>query len=200
MKRSVIKKSRQSHRATDQLVFDFARPEENQQRLTRAVSKTSQAHRGTGDAWYFAYGSNMSVVQKQQRTGSIRQALQARLMHYRLAFNKQGNDGFVRANIVNSPGSEVCGVAYLCNPEAMNSLDRCEGLIGGHYFRSRVTLETASGALQAEVYIAGNAFVVEEGRPTDEYLDAILSGAREHGLSEIYIDAVEKLALNPNQV
>jgi hypothetical protein len=41
------------------------------------------------DKWYFAYGSNLFIDQKEQRTGRIRQAVCCRLAEYRFAFNKR---------------------------------------------------------------------------------------------------------------
>lgn len=52
-----------------------------------------------GDQWYFAYGSNLFVDQKEERTGRSRQAIRSRLSSYRFAFNKRGGGGQVYANI-----------------------------------------------------------------------------------------------------
>lgn len=148
----------------------------------------------TDDVWYFAYGSNLSKGRKQERTGLIRSARKARLRGYRFAFNNDGGAGRVYANIVPAPSDLVWGVAYLCNPEAMAELDRREGVMGGHYRRSRVLVEAGDEELEAETYIAGEPFVVQEAVPTDEYLGFILTGAREHDLPEEYIKTIKTLA------
>lgn len=54
------------------------------------------------DHWYFAYGSNLSTEQKERRTGFIREARCARLDGYHIAFNKRGNDGTGKANMIRS--------------------------------------------------------------------------------------------------
>jgi gamma-glutamylcyclotransferase len=147
------------------------------------------------DIWYFAYGSNLSMDRKQQRTGSIRSARTACLKDYRFAFNKGGTGGEVYANIVPSPGDVVWGVVYLCDAQAMAILDDYEALETGDYWRQPVEVETTDGELlKAEAYIAGEGFVIADGRPGPWYLSLIISGARIHGLPEEYIRHIEELA------
>jgi len=148
-----------------------------------------------GDEWYFAYGSNLSVDQKEMRTGRIRKATKCRLPGHRLAFNKEGRHGEVYANIMPDAKSEVWGVAYLCNPEAMNELDRFEGVPGGHYHREKVEVVTETGEkLSAVAYVAGPRPVTEEGWPSKDYLERILKGAAHHGLPAEYIREIEQRA------
>jgi len=151
-----------------------------------------------GDVWYFAYGSNLSVDQKEFRTGRIRQAIKCQLPGYRLAFNKAGTGGHVYANVMPDAAGEVWGVAYLCDRPAMRELDRFEGVAGGHYHRQNVEVVTEAGEhLSAVAYIAGPRPVSEEGRPTAEYLERILTGAAHHGLPAEYIRQIAQLAANP---
>jgi cation transport regulator ChaC len=146
------------------------------------------------DKWYFAYGSNLLVDQKEDRTGQIRQALRARLPGYRFAFNKRGDKGQIYANIIPDESHEVWGVIYLCNPAAIKEMDKREGVSGGHYARQTVQVITDTGKeVSAETYIGGSDHLCDEGRPTDEYLNRILDGARHHGLPEEYILAIERL-------
>lgn len=51
------------------------------------------------DHWYFSYGSNLAIDQKESRTGKIREARRACLAGYRIVFNKVGSDGTGKANI-----------------------------------------------------------------------------------------------------
>jgi gamma-glutamylcyclotransferase len=150
------------------------------------------------DTWYFAYGSNLSKGRKEERTGLIRCSLRARLKDYRLAFNKKATKGSVYANIVSKAESEVWGVIYLCDPEAMAELDRLEGVMGGHYERVLIAVELDNGTQQsAEVYVAGSKFIGSDEKPSDDYLHYILTGANEHGLPIEYIEKIQKLALGP---
>jgi cation transport regulator ChaC len=148
----------------------------------------------TGDTWYFAYGSNLSVDQKEFRTGRIRRAVRCRLPGYRFAFNKRAAHGGVYANIVADATQEVWGVIYLCNRAAMDEMDRREGVAGGHYERRVVqVIDDAGENVEAVTYLAGASFVCEDGKPSAEYLQKIVTGGRHHGLPEEYVRGIEKL-------
>jgi gamma-glutamylcyclotransferase len=148
-----------------------------------------------GDQWYFAYGSNLFINQKEKRTGCIRQAVRSRLIGYRFAFNKRGGSGQICANIVPDETAEVWGVVYLCNPEAIRGMDHYEGVASGHYDRIPVTVTMDTGeAAEAITYIAGQDFICEPGTPSDEYLAKIISGARHHALPEDYVRMIQALA------
>jgi hypothetical protein len=67
------------------------------------------------DRWYFAYGSNLLVEQKELRTGAIRKSLRCRLPAHRFAFNKRAASGDVYANVIPDESATVWGVAYLCD-------------------------------------------------------------------------------------
>ncbi len=148
-----------------------------------------------GDCWYFAYGSNLFPKRKEERTETkIRQARRCRLVGYRLAFNKRGSDGNVKANIVPDPQGEVWGVIYLCSPEAMEKLDGHEGA-PSHYRRVPVEVITDQGEkVQAVTYQATEAWQCEEGFPQREYAQLIVEGAQYHGLPADYIRQVRRLA------
>ena len=151
--------------------------------------------KGPGDQWYFAYGSNLFIDQKEERTGRIRQAMRCHLPGFRFAFNKQGNGGQIYANIVQDKASEVWGVCYLCDPEAIQKMDRFEGVAGGHYEQISVAVENDAGeVLDALTYLAGEEFVCEPGMPSAKYLNTIISGARHHALPDGYIAQIERLA------
>lgn len=141
------------------------------------------------DTWYFAYGSNLDTVRKEMRTGTIRECHAAKLAGYRLAFNKRGSNGDVYANLIASPTEEVLGVVYYCSEQAIQELDRCEGVASGHYRRCSVEVETLDGRrrLNADVYIAEPEFACEETTPSEQYLSHILRGARTHQLPTSYL-------------
>jgi len=151
-----------------------------------------------GDQWYFAYGSNLFIDQKEERTGRIRQAMRCRLQGFRFAFNKRGNGGQIYANIVPDDAAEVWGVNYLCDPLAIQEMDGWEGVSSGHYERIPVTVEKESGEkVEAITYVAGEDFVCDPGNPSVEYLGKIISGARHHSLPEEYVGEIESLAAVP---
>jgi len=149
------------------------------------------------DYWYLAYGSNLWKKQKVVRTGSIRTGNEspqiARLADYRLAFNKRDKNGEVVANIMAAPGNEVIGIVYRVNDESLKKMDKYER----GYDRSIVSviLENKT-CIEAFIYIAIAKNVIEEKKPTTEYLNKIINGANEHGLPIEYIEKIQKLALS----
>jgi len=166
-----------------------------QSKKTDPAQKTLAGLGDANDVWYFAYGSNLWIDQKTERTGPIRQGDQrpriARLSNYRLAFNKRGKGGVVCANVVDSPSAEVLGVIYLCDSQSMDTMDAWE--IG--YQRKMVKVTAENGEVfDAVTYVAKPESLGPEGQPSDDYLGTILKGARAHGLPEEYIKSIEELA------
>ncbi len=143
------------------------------------------------DCWYFAYGSNLLLSQMVARTGPVRAGDEspriAHLPHYRLAFNMRGGDGQVYANIV-QPGDGVIGVLYRCGPEAMEKLD---GYERGYDRQEVVVTDDAGVAIEAIAYIAKPTRLTTEARPSEAYLEKIVTGAHEQGLPGDYIRAIE---------
>ena len=157
-----------------------------------AVPEKNDAAEAGGDVWYFAYGSNLWIDQKRDRTGAIRQGSErpriARLPDYRLAFNKRGASGEVYANLVPCPRETVVGVIYRCDAAAMAEMDRREG----GYDRQWVRVATADGTtVEAITYIARDGNTTAERPPSSEYLTKIITGARQHGLPQEYIQQIE---------
>ena len=143
-------------------------------------------------AWYFAYGSNMSTDQMVERVG--RSCIDVppqvvRLPNYRFAFNVRGEGDIVYANL-ETLGPGVWGVIYRCDDAALTSLDRFEK--GYH----RTQVEVFDGRQQpalAFVYLAKPECITHDGRVSDQYLQRILTGARQHALPEEYICQIEAL-------
>ncbi len=136
------------------------------------VSAELDISRDSGDVWYFAYGSNLFIDQKEERTGGIRCAVRCRLEKHRLAFNKRGTAGVV-ANIMPDETRCVWGVAYLCSRDAMEKMDQWEG---GYECRELSIITESGKHLNASTYIA-----------SDKYLDKVLRGARDHRLPAEYV-------------
>jgi gamma-glutamylcyclotransferase (GGCT)/AIG2-like uncharacterized protein YtfP len=146
------------------------------------------------DRWYFAYGSNLNIEQKETRTGRIRESHVSQLRGYRLVFNKTGSRGSVFANIIPDDSAAVWGVVYLCNSDAVADMDCFEGVAGGHYVHLPVVVESLSGEKrEALAYVAGKDFICEPGKPSLKYLNTILAGARHHGLPAEYIAHIDGL-------
>src|SRR5262245_31299902 len=147
------------------------------------------------DVWYFAYGSNLWIDQKEHRTSAIRTGADrpriARLADYRFAFNKRGSKGQVYANIMECPGEEVIGVVYRCKPSTVDTMSEYEG----GYQRQTVTVVIDDGSsVEAITYVAMEKNVVDDARPSDDYLTRIVTGATQHVLPHDYIEKIRLLA------
>ena len=113
---------------------------------------------------------------------------------YALAFNKESDSYHRAANIVQTPGEAVWGVAYELAYESIERLDRFEGVHLDHYRRIEVLGEPEDGRRRAcATYQAIESRVGTPARPTDEYLGYVLEGAREHGLPPAYVAKIENV-------
>jgi len=147
------------------------------------------------DVWYFAYGSNLSTIQKELRTSAIRTGDDrpriALLADFRFAFNKRGGKGQVFANVMACPRNQVIGVVYRCKPSTVETMS---GFEGGYERRTVVVVIDDNTSVEAITYVAMKKNVVDDARPTDEYLTRIVDGAIQHGLPPDYIEKIKLLA------
>ena len=146
------------------------------------------------ESWYFAYGSNLWMDQMIERTDAIGHAEHrpriARLANHRLVFQHLGNAGPAYANIL-CPGDGVLGVVYRCTPADLARLDRYEG---GYERQPIVVTDRQGEALDAVAYIMRPELGANTGQPSAEYLNRIVTGARQHGLPDEYIAGIVALA------
>jgi cation transport regulator ChaC len=149
----------------------------------------------SNEKWYFAYGSNLKREWLRSRIGEWKQECKAILRGYRLTFAK----GYYlhtsgKANIKLDPSSEVKGVIYLITENQLNKLDRWEGVNKGVYKRKPVNVESEGKLIPAITYE-----MVKEIcplRPSQDYLNLILEGLKEHGYDESVIKEVKKIAIS----
>ncbi len=141
--------------------------------------------------WYFAYASNMSRTQVEQRAGALGEEKVARLDNYELNFDKVTRGGTGSANIVPADGQTVWGVLYRLSEPQLRTLDRFEG-VPEHYRRSEVNVADAEGnKVGAQVYLARK---IRKGlKPDRHYLARIIQGAEEHNLPADYIAQLKKI-------
>lgn len=156
------------------------------------------------EVWYFAYGSNLWTDQMRTRVGSIGRAEHppriARLAGYRLQFQQCEPDGDAYANIVavdaglmgqGMSGRSVLGVVYRLHEADLARLDAFEH---GYERRPITVIDLAGETLDAIAYIVRPADALHIGRPSEAYLSRIITGARQHGLPEPYIDEIIAIA------
>ena len=135
---------------------------------------------------YFAYGSNMNKRQIKERCGSGAKFLKkAYLPNYKFVYDGYSYkwNGAV-ANVIPLKGEVVWGVLYEITKECEDKLDGHEGL-GVSYFKIDVIVYDENGnSHKAFLYLREPR---EPGKPSLEYLETIIEGAREAGLPEDYI-------------
>ena len=146
------------------------------------------------ESWYFAYGSNLWIEQMIERTGGIGQGehrpKSAHLANHRLVFQHLEDNGPAFANIL-CPGNGVLGVVYHCRPTTLEKLDYYEC----GYTRQSITVTDQQGEMiNAIAYVITPRQGVRPGQHSTEYLQRILTGAKQHGLPESYIDTIIAIA------
>lgn len=144
------------------------------------------------NVFYFAYGSNMSskVFVHGFRALKPSSAERAVLYGYRLAFSEPGIPFFepAYASIEKDDAAACEGVLYRITHEEMDRLDISEG--GRAYNIIHVPVEGVdSGTVTAQAF---QSKAHAHGLlPSKRYLDILIDGAHEHGLSEIWLTMLE---------
>jgi gamma-glutamylcyclotransferase len=141
----------------------------------------------------FAYGSNMLTRRLRERVPSARPVVVAVLAGYELRWHKVSQDGSGKCDVVqvNAPQATVVGVIYEILASEKAQLDAAEGL-GNGYAEKWVALKTEGGEVQAQTYYATN--IKSSLVPYTWYKALVVAGAKEHGLPEEYVSAIEAIA------
>jgi gamma-glutamylcyclotransferase (GGCT)/AIG2-like uncharacterized protein YtfP len=148
---------------------------------------------------YFAYGRNMSAAVMAQACPAHRYLGPAELREHRLAFTRRSlRTGTGVADILTTPGHSVWGALYELDSETeLTALDQKEGS-GWAYARRQVwvTLERSARERAAFAYavLTHDAAHVQ---PSPEYLAALLTGARERGLPDGYLNVLRTTIARP---
>jgi gamma-glutamylcyclotransferase (GGCT)/AIG2-like uncharacterized protein YtfP len=133
---------------------------------------------------YFAYGSNMDLMQMSNRCELAATVGIARLASYRFIINSHGV-----ATVVPDPASAVEGLLWRITDADERSLDHYEGVRQGVYRKAFVELETPDGRkIKALIYIAVDRV---PGVPRPGYLEKIISAAEACGLPGAYVDQLK---------
>lgn len=134
--------------------------------------------------FYFAYGSNMYSGRLKTLAPSATRLHIATLPEYRLAFNKVSNDGSGKCHIQKTgvQTDVVHGALYTLEAKDWAALDAQES----GYRRVEVKVATPDGDCIATTYVAET--IDASLKPFDWYVDYVIAGAKEIGLSPEYLD------------
>lgn len=139
--------------------------------------------------YYFAYGSNMSQSRLERRVGKV-----INLGHNKLSGVKLTFDTFNGcANIRNDQRFEVHGVLYKISYVQLKILDIYEGV---PIFYQRVLGFTNLGKVKYSSYFyvnPNNISVNQQNNPTIQYMNYLITGAKENHLPEDYIKMLEQI-------
>ena len=151
--------------------------------------------------FYFAYGSNMSLLRLKTRVQSTEPLGIATLTGHSLKFHKVGKDGSAKCDAMHTGHSRnaVLGALYSMSRDALAILDRIEGR-GTGYDRHTLTVTDSTGRnMAAETYIATH--IDSSVRPFSWYLEHVLQGALATGLPDDYVAAIRAVpaAMDPDR-
>lgn len=148
--------------------------------------------------WYFAYGSNMNLEQMLGRNAFFTRRIKGWVSGYRLVFNKIASNepGYGKANIIEDPQFQVMGVLYEVQEDALSMLDGFEGVVGNHYERKVMRVQSAEfGEVTAVVYLAHPSRIQDGLLPTDVYAANFYAGLDILGEEgKTYLDDAIRLA------
>ena len=148
---------------------------------------------------WFVYGSSLDFdaltawcAEHGYHPPAVDRAQPARLPGWRLAFNVPSKFwGGLVASLVPDPSGSVEGVLLPVPGTALGFVRHKEGVLSGLFAEREAEVELAGGTRRpCRVYLAAPDRVVAEGRPAPRFLETVLRGARERGLSAGWIAAL----------
>ena len=133
---------------------------------------------------HFAYGSNMSRAQMGVRCPGARALGTATLEHWRFLIGPSGH-----GSIAPRPGAVVRGVLWRLSARDLAAINAYESIGSGLYVRRIVPVRHGPNRFPALVYIQRRP---GEGRPRPAYIHLVVEAARDWGLPERYVDALQR--------
>lgn len=143
---------------------------------------------------YFAYGSNMKLVQMKSRCPEAKKIGIGRLDGYEICFPRKSSSrqGKGVPSICEKAGAHVEGVLFELTDSDLNRLDEYEGVPNSYIRKSVTILMNDGGEIVAETYVA-NTMEGAPFKPSKTYMGTIIEGAIENSLSEHYIEKLREI-------
>jgi AIG2 family protein len=142
--------------------------------------------------YYLAYGSNLHPVRLRERVPSAELLDVVELKHYRLSFQKRGQDGSSKCNLTRT-GEEsdgVYGAIYQIDSAHKPILDRFEG---NGYHDSQLTVEFHGQKYSCLTYLAQPSYIENSLKPFHWYKELIVLGAKHLQFPIAYIRSIESI-------
>ncbi|UJR11469.1 hypothetical protein I4U23_015648 [Adineta vaga] len=138
---------------------------------------------------YFGYASNLKESLLEERIGGDHPlSIHAgRLNDYQFRFNHMQPNGDGRANIVPKKRAYVYGLVYVISNKHREYLLKTEP--GYRVIEVDIELENDQSIIRAITFI-DETNIENDFLPSNEYLQTIIDGAREHQFSENYINSI----------
>jgi gamma-glutamylcyclotransferase len=138
---------------------------------------------------YFAYGSNMDNERLFSRIGSADKFDNGTISGKKLLFNKLGQDGTGKANLINHDDGVAFGILFRVNESDLIKLDKFE--VG--YKRKTLKIKSDNhGHITAISYLADS--YTDFISPSKEYMNHIINGADDMSLEYInYLKSISTL-------
>lgn len=143
---------------------------------------------------YFAYGSNMNLMQMRSRCPASRKIGNAVLYGYEICFPRKSSSrqGKGVASICENSRSYIEGVLFELTSSDLDRLDELEGVPHSYTRKPIKVLLNDGREIIGETYFAnsmeGNPF-----RPSKKYMEIIIQGAIENELSKDYIEKLKQI-------
>ena len=143
---------------------------------------------------YFAYGSNLDLLQMKRRCPSSKLISKGSLPGYHLTFNRysRGWGGGV-ADVIQDQGSEVWGLIFELSDTDLKRLDRYEGCYKDQtslYERWKAAIDAPDGQV-CDVWVYAVVEKQKFVRPTPGYLQIIRDAAARWNFPQTYQRALE---------
>lgn len=136
---------------------------------------------------YYAYGSNMLFERIKKRIPRVKKLGVGKLEGYLFLFNKISKDGSGKGNILPNKSNYVLGVLYEIGEDEFLILDLYER----GYKRELVNIISERKTIEAITYISDR--IDDKLKPTKDYFDLVIEGAKENNFGEEYILYLQSL-------
>ncbi len=139
----------------------------------------------------FVYGPYMDPKYLEEKGIKIICMRKSILKDYVICFSTKTNDWKdAMIDLKESKGDKVEGVVYEINDYTMAIFDNHENVTTGKHKRIKLKLETDNNEI-IEAYTFISPIKEGEFKPSKEYLDMIIKGARLNNLSDEYIEFIK---------